>query len=117
MRRLGGATAAIVLSATAAFAEIPIPTIDATEATTGFSGGSVPPQQQAQVQQPPAITVESASPYIEVGGKLHQRGGRGDHGIVAQLRHRAGGHRRGGLRLWQWLARRIRARLPQQPGV
>lgn len=66
MRYFGSATVAIIVSATAAQAEIPIPTIDATDATTGFSGGSVPPQQQAQAQPVP-VTVESASPYIEVG--------------------------------------------------
>src|SRR5215469_7960166 len=67
-RRFGAAASAILVSATAAFAAIPIPVIDATEMTTGFSGGSVPPEQQAQAQQQPlAVTVESASPYIEVG--------------------------------------------------
>jgi len=66
--RLGCGAALAVLSESAGLAAIPIPVIDATEATTGFSGGSVPPQQQAQVQQQPvAITVESASPYLEIG--------------------------------------------------
>lgn len=67
MGTLSGAGAAIVLSATTALAAIPIPVIDATEATTGFSGGSVAPQQQAQQQQLIPVTVESASPYIEIG--------------------------------------------------
>jgi opacity protein-like surface antigen len=71
MRTVGGAGVAIILSATAALAAIPIPVIYATEENTGFSGGSVPPtpqqQAQAQQQQPAAITVEGASPYIEIG--------------------------------------------------
>ena len=59
------ATATIFVTATACLSAIPIPVIDATEATTGFSGGTTPPAQPQP--QPPVAEMESASPYLEIG--------------------------------------------------
>jgi hypothetical protein len=67
VRTVSGVGTAIFLSAASALAAIPIPVIDATEATTGFSGGSVAPHQQAQQPQPIAVTLEPSSPYVEIG--------------------------------------------------